>query len=73
MVTYDTIARSVQAHAGFRPKTCWIAHVKALDGLPVRPARNRRGADRLVPCPADKRLAIEAAFRRLGVLKAAPV
>lgn len=42
--------------AGFAPRTCWIAHVKELCGLPLRQAPNRTdAAQRSNPCPLDKR------------------
>lgn len=68
MPTYNQIAARVKSQAGFWPKTCWIAHCKELNGLAVRRAPNRRGRERQVPCPADKRGAIEAAFRHFGLI-----
>lgn len=55
MATYDQTRQDVWRHSGFDPKTCWIAHVKELHGLPVRRASNRRGSAREVPCPDDKK------------------
>jgi hypothetical protein len=57
-----------EQHHGFQPKTCWIAHCKELQGVPLRKAANRRGKERLDPCPPDKRTAIIQAFRRFGML-----
>ena len=68
MASYAEIQRWVKQQHGWVPKTCWIAHVKALNGLPVRTAWNRRGAGRVVPCPDGKRPAIEAAFQHFGML-----
>jgi hypothetical protein len=68
MATYDQIRADVRIHAGFDPKTCWIAHVKELNGLHVRPSWNRRSVSRQVPCPPERRSAIEAALRRLGMI-----
>jgi len=31
----------VKQQYGFVPKTCWIAHVKHMSGLPMRKAHNR--------------------------------
>ena len=71
--TYADIAECVEKHHGFVPKTCWIAHVKELNGLPVRVASNRQsGATRVTPCPKDKRAAIEDCFRRLGLIRKRP-
>lgn len=66
--TYRQIQEYVKSHSGFAAKTCWIAHVKELHGLPVRRAWNRSGQERAVPCPPDKRPAIEQAFRHFGAI-----
>lgn len=68
MATYAQIQEYVRRVYGFVPMTGWIAHVKELHGLPVRRAPNRPGAERVSPCPADKRLAIEDALRHVGLL-----
>ena len=66
-VTYIDIQAHVRATQGFTPKTAWIAHVKDSNGLAVRRTHNR-ASSRLVPCPPDRRAAIEAALRHFGVL-----
>jgi len=67
MPTYKDIQNEVKRSAGFVPKTCWIAHVRELNGLPVRQAPNRHDPNsRVVPCPPGKRKAIENALRKLG-------
>lgn len=66
--TYREIQDWVKSHYGFVPKTCWIARCRELNGLPTRRAHNRQGAKRIVPCPPDKRPAIEAAFRAFGMI-----
>ena len=68
MVTSREIDRYVRRTAGFSVKTCWIAHVKELNGLPVRRAWNRSGDERQDPCPPDKRPAIERAFQHLRMI-----
>ena len=65
---YADIQKWVREEHGFTPKTCWIAHVKALNGLRVRRAWNRQGPTRLVPCPPEKRASIEDAFRHFRML-----
>lgn len=60
VATYAQIAEGVKRQSGFTPKTCWIAHVKELDGLKPGVAPNRTRANvREVPCPPKKREAIE--------------
>lgn len=70
MATYREIQDDIRSREGRAVKTCWIAHVKELNGLPLRSASNRRSAsERVYPCPPEMRLLIEASMRRLGVLK----
>jgi len=62
MATYKQIQAYVKGKYGFIPKTCWIAHVKEICGLPLRKAWNRVGK-RDNPCPPDKIELIIDAFR----------
>jgi hypothetical protein len=62
----------VRARHGFTPRTGWIAHVKELNGLSLRPTHNRGPSARVVPCPPDRRPAIEEALRHFGMLWTAP-
>lgn len=66
-VTYIDTQAHMRTTQGFTPKTAWIAHVKESDGLEVRRTHNR-ASSRLVPCPTDRRAAIEEALRHFGVL-----
>lgn len=68
MATYKGIQKYVKQRFGFGPKTCWIAHVKELNGLPTRPVWNRTARNREVPCPPEKRPPIEAALRHFGLI-----
>jgi len=68
MATYKQIQSWVRQRYGFLPETCWIADCKEKNGLEVRRAPNRAGAGRMVPCPDDKREAIEEAFRYFGMI-----
>ena len=67
MATYKQISHWVRKHYEWTPKSCWIAHCKELAGLPVRRAPNRHEDERAVPCPADRRDAIFAAFRHFNM------
>jgi len=63
MATYKTIQAYVKETYGFVPKSCWIAHMKEVCGIPVRQSPNRKSSDkREVPCPPDKMDAIKNAF-----------
>jgi len=69
MATYAQIQQDVRKHHHRSVKTCWIAHVKELNGLPVRTASNRTSPNvRQVPCPTEVRPIIEASMRRLRML-----
>jgi hypothetical protein len=45
-------------------QSCWIADVKAKNGLPMR--SSRRSGPRIKPCPDEWRPVIEDAMRTLG-------
>ena len=69
MVTYAQIQADIKKHDGRSVKTCWIAHVKELNGLNPRVAWNRGSAsERKYPCPPEVRPIIEESMRRLGML-----
>lgn len=69
MATYKQIQDDVRQRHGQSVKTCWIAHVKDLNGLPMRTAPNRQSpTERACPCPPNIRPLIEQSMRELGVL-----
>jgi len=69
MATYKQIQDDIKSRHGRSIKTCWIAHVKELNGLPLRAAPNRISVkNREFPCPSDVRPIIEDSMRRLGML-----
>ena len=70
MATYRQIQEWVKQEYGWTPKSCWIAHCKELRGLARRDAPNRRGGERRVPCPRNKRDPIFSAFRHFMMLTA---
>lgn len=67
MATYDEIREVVKRKHPIYAKNCWIAHVKELNGLPLR---SRRTSPRVVPCPDRWRSAVEDAMRELGMIPA---
>ena len=67
-MTYGKIAKRVKATQGWVPETCWIAHCKELQGLPMRRASKRATDARQVPCPVAMRAAIFNAFRHFGMI-----
>ena len=67
MATYKEIQIYVKNKHGFTPKTCWIANVKELCGLPMKDAWNRSG-QRTNPCPSDKIKCIKNAFKHFKMI-----
>ena len=69
MATYKEIQGYVKETYGFLPKTCWIAHIKELCGIPVKNAPNRISpSHREKPCPPEKMPYIKKAFRYFGMI-----
>jgi len=69
MATYDNIVKEVLKRHNRWIHTCWIAHVKELNGLPLRRAPNRLpGRSRANPCPDWARPLIEEAFSRFRII-----
>ena len=69
MATYKEIQGYVKETYGFLPKTCWIAHMKELCGIPVKYAPNRISpSHREKPCPPEKMPYIKEAFRNFGMI-----
>ena len=67
MAIYKQIQANVKHKYGFVPKTCWIAHVKEICGLPLKKAWNRKG-ERINPCPSGKIEFIKDAFRHFKMI-----
>ena len=69
MATYKQIQEHVKAKHGYTVKSCWIAHCKELNGLPVKMSSRRYNPKvRQIPCPSNKREVIEEAFRHFKML-----
>jgi hypothetical protein len=69
MATYKQIQEDVRGRYGQAVKTCWIAHVKELNGLTMRIAPNRHSLSaRVHPCLAEVKPMIEDSMRRFGML-----
>lgn len=69
MVTYINIINDIKNTHSISIKTCWIAHVKELNGLYLRKANNRISEhERKYECPDEIRLIIESSMRKLGML-----
>ncbi|GLZ23004.1 hypothetical protein [Burkholderia plantarii] len=70
MATYRDIQAFVKERYGIDAQSAWIAHVKELNGLPVK---SRRTSIRIKSCPEQWRAAIEEAMRHFGWLHAVAV
>ncbi len=69
MATYKQIQEYVKSYYGFSPKSCWIAHVKEMNGLQPRVSYRRYDSKiRQVPCPTDKMKPIQEAMRHFGMI-----
>ena len=69
MATYKQIQEYVKRKYDFVPKSCWIAHVKEMNGLKPRvSARRYDPKKRQVPCPQNKIKPIEDAMRHFGMI-----
>jgi hypothetical protein len=69
MATYRAIQQYIQSKHGYLPKSCWIAHAKELNGLPVKRAWNRQGSKRAIECPPHRQTDIVQAFKHFGMIK----
>lgn len=67
MATYKEIQMEFRKRYGKTIKTCWIAEVKANQGLTRGPAPNRIGKERTNPCPKEYWDKIENIIRDLGM------
>lgn len=65
MAKYSEIREWVRRNFGFVAQSCWIAHCKELNRIPVK---IRYKGKRKKPCPPNKRQAIEDAFRSFGMI-----
>ncbi len=69
MATYAEILAYVRETSGRSVKTCWIAHVKELNGLHPSVAPNRISSKvRQNPCEPWARPLIEEAMRHFGMI-----
>lgn len=69
MATYKEIQAYVKEKYGFLPKTCWIAHMKEVCGIPVKNAPNRISPDnREKPCTPEKMEYIKDVFTHFDMI-----
>lgn len=66
---YKDIQDWILRNEGYTVKSCWVAHVKEMCGVPMRQAPNRISSKRRSqPCPSNKVLAIKRALRHVGII-----
>ena len=68
MASYQEIKNYVLEKHGHRVKSGWIAHAKEVYGIPVKKAGNRKGNERLWPCPKKNLPLIKEAFEHFDML-----
>lgn len=69
VATYNEIQGYIRDKYGITVKTCWIADMKEIHGLPKRVAPNRISMDMKVqPCPKDKKEMITDAFKHFEMI-----
>ena len=67
MATYEEIIAYVKSKYGFEPATCYIAQVKEICGIKVKPAPNRSGK-RTKNCPQHKIEIIKEALKHFNMI-----
>ena len=68
MASYQEIKNHVLEKHGHNVKSCWIAHAKEAHGIPVKKAGNRKGKERLWPCPKKNLALIKEAFEHFDMI-----
>lgn len=69
MATYREMQAYIKKTYGFSAQSCWIAHVKKLCGLEVKPSPNRHSLhERVKPCPQEKQDAISQTLRHFDMI-----
>lgn len=70
MATYKMIQEYVKDKYGYKPKSCWIAHVKEICGLTPKASPNRHLLTRRTnPCPQDKQSDIIDTLKHFEMIK----
>jgi hypothetical protein len=69
MATYKTIQDDIKKSHGRSVKPSWIAHVKELNGIPLKSSPGRNASTpRKHPCPDWAKPLIEEVMRQHGML-----
>ncbi|TWT13195.1 hypothetical protein FQV28_03105 [Planomicrobium sp. CPCC 101079] len=69
MATYIEIHSFIKQEYGYTAKTCWIAHMKEVNGLkPKVSPRRISETNRVHPCPEKKQRDITAAFKHFRMI-----
>ena len=68
MASYKEIKDFVYETHGFHPKSGWIAHAKEVYNIPGKKAPNRKGNERLWPCPEKRLEQIKEAFTHFEMI-----
>ena len=69
MATYKQIQEYVQSKNKVKPKSCGIAHMKEVCGIPVHVSSNRCNSDKSkVLCLENKKAVIINSFKHFGMI-----
>lgn len=66
MATYKQIQEYIKNRYGITAQSCWIAHIKSDHGVPMR--SQRKGIERVKPCPDRHKDKVEEALRHFKVI-----
>jgi hypothetical protein len=70
MATYEQVRTFVKDKHGKTMQSCWIAHAKEINKLPIKSTHNRKSSiKRVKPCPLKQLAWIEEAFRHFSMIK----
>ncbi len=66
---YKKVQEYVKRKYNFSVKSCWIAHIKELNGIKMKQAPNRLSStERKYPCPEEKILVVKNAMKKFGLI-----
>jgi hypothetical protein len=69
MATYKQIQDYVKQNHGYIPKSCWIAHMKEVNGLHPKMSSRRYSPNvRVHPCPLEKQDDIKNSFEHFKMI-----
>jgi len=69
MATYTQIQEYIKKQFGYKPKSCWIAHMKEICGLNPKISSRRYDLNkRVCPCTLETQSDIKQAFEHFNMI-----